>query len=125
MHLHTMAMQISGKNWGIAAAILGSEFVRTPILDSMGNFVVINTFEDGNIYRSPGIRRFSSSDLVLKNIYLEAEDFHVMFDYDKRVKRLEDFFDVTHIARRPLKVHPDQELDQAINTLNEVWHRED
>jgi hypothetical protein len=126
MKIHTMAMQISESNWSVAAAILGSEVSGTPVADVYGSYVVINTFEDGHVYRSPGIRRHSQfGDLTLRNILLSAEDFNHMFDYDKRTKNLEHFFQVTQINKRALKVHPDQELDQAISTLNEVWHRED
>jgi hypothetical protein len=121
MKIHTMAMQISDKNWSVAAAILGREITSKPMARSYGNFVVINTFEDGSTTRSSA----RVEVLILHNIVVSSQDFMRMFDYDKRTKNLETFFEVTQVASRPIEPHPDQELDQAINKLNEVWRRED
>lgn len=127
MRIHTMAMQISEKNWSVAAAILGSEITSKPMGDSYGDYVVINTFERGGYvtYSSPRAARDFGADLTLYNTVLSAEDFQIMFDYDKRTKNLESFFEVTQINRRPLKIHPDQELGEAIDRVNQLWHQED
>lgn len=125
MKIHTMAMQISEKNWSVAAAILGYEVTSKPMGDSYGAFVVINTFETGGFHYSVGKVRRATGDLTLNNVLFSAEDFQMMFDYDKRTKNLENFFEVTQVNKRPIKTHPDQELSQAIETLHEVWHKED
>ncbi len=126
MQIHTMAMLITDKNWSVAAAVLGAEVTGEPPANTYGSFLVINTFEDGNVYRSPGIRRHSNfGDLTLRNILLESDEFNYMFDYDKRTKNLEQFFNVTHINKRPVKIHPDAKIDAAVQALNEAWNNAD
>jgi hypothetical protein len=130
MKIHTMAMQITEKNWSVAAAILGAQVTDRPPSETYGHYVVINTFAaPGRIYRSNRVARYggvrNDNGLSLDNWLFDANDFNVMFDYDKRTKNLEHFFEVTQINSYPVKIHPDQELDNAIQTLNEVWHKED
>ena len=123
MQLKTMAMQISEKNWSVAVSVLGSEIGDYPPRDSYGKFVVINTFAySGRPIRYGRQARSTLSSVSLNNCLLDAEDFHHMFDYDKRTKNLENFFDVTQINSYPIKMHPDQKLGEAIDHLNELWH---
>lgn len=122
MNIHTMAMQISDKNWSVAAAILGSEVTSKPMHETYGSFVVINTFERGGAYSSPRARHSFNDGISLNNILLSGEDFQVMFDYDKRAKNLEHFFKVAQFAARPIKAHPDQRLDSAIHELTMAWN---
>lgn len=131
MKLHTMAMQITEKNWSVAAAVLGTQVTDRPPSETYGHYVVINTFAaPGNIYRSnPGTRfggiRRHDTGVSLENYLFDANDFNVMFDYDKRTKNLENFFEVTQINTYPTKVHPDEKLGEAIDALHKVWTGED
>lgn len=130
MKLHTMAMQISEKNWSVAAAVLGTQVTVKPPSETYGHFVVINTFAaPGNIYRSNSVARYGGvrhdNGLSLENYLFDANDFNVMFDYDKRTKNLENFFEVTQINSYPVKVPPDHELGEAIERVHQVWNNED
>lgn len=128
MKVATMAMQITSRNWSVAAAILGPTFASIPQPEVMGAYVIINTFES---YR-PASRRSSGAiysrtinDLALVNIWVSSENFAAMYDYDRRHKSVDTFFEVDRVGDpQPMvqkrEITLEERVDQLEENLNEM-----
>lgn len=122
MNLSTMAMQITEKNWSIAAAILGGEFAALPFPQVEGSFVIINTIEGAVRH---GIRygsAYSSRNnvLTMTNKYISAAEFQELFAYDKRTKNLETFFEVMQMKMPTVNEFRDP-VDSKVTELVETY----
>lgn len=122
MNLSTMAMQITDKNWSVAAAILGGEFAALPFPQVEGDYVIINTIEGAVRH---GIRygsTFSNRNnaLSMTNKYISASEFQELFSYDKRTKNLETFFDVMQTKTPTINEFRDP-VDAKLGELVETY----